>query len=159
MGSSLLTGYTLKLYLSGSQASNIYSKSLASGNDLRVVYWDGKAWMELDRDLVTFTSSAIELRFKTQADIAASGQDANYYLYYGNPTAGSPPSEGKKVYYYFNEFSMNALDWTAVTGILQLKDRDQGRRRPAQLVGTGRSLALRPLWPVQARRLMCQGMV
>ncbi|MBI2863280.1 MAG: hypothetical protein HYX94_01795 [Chloroflexi bacterium] len=97
MASVLAAGYTPKEYLSGSQASNIYRKSLASGNDLRVVYWNGKAWKELDRDLVTFSSSAIELRLKTQADIAASAQDANHYLYYGNPTAGSPPSEGKKV--------------------------------------------------------------
>ncbi|MBI2865230.1 MAG: hypothetical protein HYX94_11775, partial [Chloroflexi bacterium] len=128
MGLVLTAGYTLKVYLSGSQASNIYGKSMASGNDLRVVYWNGKAWKELDRDLVSFSSSTIELRVKTQADIAASGQDANYDLYYGDPTAASPPAEGKKVYSYFNEFSVDRATASDTWARLSLAPPDYAGR-------------------------------
>lgn len=67
---------------------------LASGDDLRVVYSTASAYFkELVRsttpaDGTTIqTSTATEIAFPLQADIANSGTDTNYYLYYGNSQA------------------------------------------------------------------------
>jgi hypothetical protein len=79
-------------------------KMLASGSDLRVVYWSGSNWIELDRDVTGMNSASTQVWFKTQAKIAASGSDSSYYIYYGNPSAGSPPSNKNNVYLWFDNF-------------------------------------------------------
>ena len=70
------------------------AKSLASGDDVRVFYEDGSG-TELDRALVSgsaWNSSTTRLAIKAQAAIAAGGSDGNYYLYYCDATAGTPPT-------------------------------------------------------------------
>lgn len=111
------TGHSVKFTCSGAISSEVYGKCLANGDDLRVLYWDS-GWTELDRDLVTFTSGGIELWFKLQADIAVS--DDNYYIYYGNAGAGSPPADKENVYYLWEDFvsesiaTLEAAGWTKV---------------------------------------------
>jgi len=88
-------------------------KSLASGNDARIVYWNGSAWTELDRILFndgpagqassTWNAASTTLFFKTVAGISTSGSDTGYYLYYGNPLAGSPPTNTPSSRYYLAE--------------------------------------------------------
>jgi hypothetical protein len=88
-------------------------KSLANGNDARIVYWNGSTWTELARILFddgpagqassTWNAATTTLFFKTVAGIAASGSDAGYYLYYGNPIAGSPPTNTPSSRYYLAE--------------------------------------------------------
>jgi hypothetical protein len=88
-------------------------KSLASGNDARILYWNGSTWTELSRILFndgpagqassTWNAASTTLFFKTVAGISASGSDTGYYLYYGNPLAGSPPTTTPSSRYYLAE--------------------------------------------------------
>jgi hypothetical protein len=88
-------------------------KSLASGNDARILYWNGSTWTELSRILFndgpagqassTWNAASTTLFFKTVAGISASGSDTGYYLYYGNPLAGSPPTNAPSSRYYLAE--------------------------------------------------------
>jgi type II secretory pathway pseudopilin PulG len=76
-------------------------KSQAGGNDVRVRYWNGSAWVELDRVLdptSAWDTAATEIWFRLQAPIAASAADGNYYLYYGNLADGGPPARGDNVF-------------------------------------------------------------
>jgi hypothetical protein len=69
-------------------------KSLANGADIRIVYWNGSSWVELDRALdlsSSWNSTATTIWFESQAAISGNSTDSNYYLYYGNPSA-QPPS-------------------------------------------------------------------
>lgn len=66
-------------------------KLVTSANDLRVAFWSGSNWTELDRDVNDTNTASTQVWFETQAAILASSSDSNYYLYYGNPDAGSPP--------------------------------------------------------------------
>lgn len=80
-------------------------KILSNGNDLRVVYWSSGNWMELDREVKNMNSTSTQIWFETQSPIAASGSDNNYFVYYGNPTAGSPPANQNKVYLLSDDFN------------------------------------------------------
>lgn len=88
-GTDLKSGYTVKTVLNTASLVS-EGKMLPAGNDLRVCYWDGSNWTELDRDVINMDSASTEVWFKTQADISTS--DSNYYIYYDNPSAGSPPA-------------------------------------------------------------------
>ncbi|MFQ5922440.1 MAG: beta strand repeat-containing protein, partial [Anaerolineales bacterium] len=83
------------------------TKSLASGDDARIVYWNGSTWTELDRIVFndginssSWNSATSTVMFKTVNGIAASGTDTGYYLYYGYPSAVSPPSNTPSSRYY-----------------------------------------------------------
>src|SRR5712691_2263300 len=97
-------------------------KSLASGNDVRVVYWNGSAWVEIDRlldEASSWNNASTKVWFKTQAAISASTSDDNYYLYYGNASAGAPPANGMNVYLFYDDFSGTTIDtskWTVTRG-------------------------------------------
>ena len=89
------------------------TKSVAGGNDARIVYWNGATNTELDRTLFddgpagaassTWNSATTTLMFKTAASIAASGTDTGYYLYYGYPSAGAPPTNTPSSRFYVAE--------------------------------------------------------
>jgi hypothetical protein len=100
---SAASGYSIKLALSGATASDIYGKSLSSGNDFRVVWWNGSGWTELDRYLVSFSSSDITVYFKIQEVGGWGGGTSNYYLYYGNTSPGSPPADGANVFLFYDD--------------------------------------------------------
>jgi hypothetical protein len=63
-------------------------RMLASGNDVRVVFWDGATNLELHRHLLAMDSGRTELWFKTQADF--TGTSGAYWLYFGNPAPAAP---------------------------------------------------------------------
>jgi len=89
-------------------------KSLASGDDVRVWYWNGSAMIELDRVLdptSSWNTGTTAIWFPLQAPIAAGGVDANYYLCYGNLADAGPPVNGQNVFLDFQDGT--ALDgWT-----------------------------------------------
>lgn len=61
------------------------TKSLSSGNDIGVVYWNGSTWTELDRrldDQSSWNSAATQVWFRTQAAINANQRDDNYYIFW-----------------------------------------------------------------------------
>jgi MSHA biogenesis protein MshQ len=83
------------------------TESLASGNDVRIVYWNGTIWVELDRILdpeSTWNSATTTIWFRTQAALAANTSSDNYYLYYGDAGAGSPPTDGESVFSLYDDF-------------------------------------------------------
>jgi hypothetical protein len=83
-------------------------KSSANGNDVRIVYWDGSTNVELDRVAESRWNSVgtrTQIWFRTQADLAESGTDNNYFVYYGNTGATSPPANRKNIYEFFDDFS------------------------------------------------------
>ncbi len=99
-------------------------KSLASGDDVRVFYWGGSSWLELDRVLdsgSSWNNAATRIWFKTQAAIGASASDANYYLYYGNPGAGSPPANKANIFLFADDFETGNLSkWSILSGSWQV---------------------------------------
>ncbi len=96
--------------------------SLASGDDLRILRWDGSSWIELDRVLDDDSAWALNdttVRFRTTDPIAA-GQNQIYWLYMANPAAGAAPSDPEAVYLLVEDFETGDLgdfeDRTAGTG-------------------------------------------
>ena len=79
-------------------------KMLSGGNDLRVAYWSGSSWIELDREVIDMNGTSTQVWFKTQATIKVNGSDSNYYIYYGDPSAGSPPANKSNVYLWYDDF-------------------------------------------------------
>jgi flagellin-like protein len=82
-------------------------KMRSDGNDLRIVYWNSTTagWLEVDRHVIAINSASTQVWFKTQKDIAPLSSDYTYYVYYGNPSAGSPPANRKNVYLWFDDFN------------------------------------------------------
>jgi hypothetical protein len=95
-------------------------KSLANGDDVRVRYWNGTAFVELDRVLdptSAWNTVTTRLWFRLQAAIAATVADSNYYLYYGNLADASPPAYGPNVFLDYQDGT--ALDgWVRRDGLL-----------------------------------------
>ena len=103
-GTAVLKGYSVPIVLDHA-ALVTAGKSLPSGNDVRIVYWTGSRWQELDRFSFNFTAAptdwnttATRIWFKLQAPIAAGASDNNYYLHYGDLSAGAPPANGDHVF-------------------------------------------------------------
>jgi len=120
---SLPAGYPVQLHFDDGTtptAAEIYnaSQSTSKGNDVRVVYNDET---ELDRQIVNFSSTEVDIWFATQAQIPASGSASEIALYYGNSSSGTPPTDVTNVYlppvdehtagvWYFEESSGNTTD-------------------------------------------------
>ncbi|MBN2142516.1 Ig-like domain repeat protein [Candidatus Woesearchaeota archaeon] len=101
MASIIPTGYTINLTL-----DTTGSHFLASGDDLRIVYWNGTSNTELDRiNTSSFNSATTTIRFKVQKNISASGSDSNYFIYYGAASASNPPTNKSKVYLWYDDFN------------------------------------------------------
>lgn len=121
-------------------------KSLSSGNDVRLVYWNGSTYTELDRildDTSSWNRATTKVWFKTQASIAASGSDVNYYMYYGNASAGSPPANGMNVFLFHDGFSsVDGTKWdsrgsyTVSGGIATVPQNTEFFAKPAYAFGT-----------------------
>ena len=111
---ALPAGYSIKLVVNtAALVSAVPSKLLANGDDLRVVRVVEGTPVELDRVADTaFNSPATEIWFKTQAAIPADTRDLSYYIYYKNPTAGSPPANGASVFTLYDGFDDTMIDST-----------------------------------------------
>jgi len=88
---TLPSGYPVHLHFDAGttpSSSDIYAASQAASkcDDLRVIYNNAT---QLDRLVVSCTSSDIDLWFRTQAPINGGTEDSSsYQLYYGNPSPG-----------------------------------------------------------------------
>ncbi|KPJ58692.1 MAG: hypothetical protein AMJ46_13775, partial [Latescibacteria bacterium DG_63] len=107
------SGYSIKVNITGATASDIYGKSLSSGNDFRVVWWDGSQWTDLDRYLESFSSSDITVWFRIQEPGGWGGGASNYYLYYGNASPSEPPDDWANVFVMGDDFD----DGTLTSGV------------------------------------------
>ncbi len=112
--SLLKTGYTSTLTMdTRTTATHVL---LASGNDVRIV-WQPTAGqpVELDRIGTTWNNAATAIDFRLQSDITANlneDADGSYYVYYGNASAGTPPTNEMNVYYFADFF--NRSDSTTI---------------------------------------------
>jgi len=93
------------------------SKATAGGEDVRLFFDDGGAQTELHRVIDpsdAWGRDATMLWFRTKEPIAAMSSDDRYWLYYGDPTAGSPPSDPNQVFAFFDGFDDGVVDpsWT-----------------------------------------------
>ncbi|MDK1046094.1 MAG: glycosyltransferase, partial [Anaerolineales bacterium] len=98
-------------------------KALSSGDDLRVMFWNGGSFVELDRALddgSSWDSATTDIWIQTQASIAASGTDTNYWIYYGNSGATGPPANKSNIFLFWDDFESETIGsvpsaWTEVT--------------------------------------------
>ncbi|MFQ5553368.1 MAG: hypothetical protein ACE5EW_06585, partial [Thermoplasmata archaeon] len=103
--SSIPISYPVKLTFDHEQLVTD-SKSQADGDDIRVVYWTGSAWNELDRTLgngSSWNNASTTILFKTQTAIAASGFNTDHYLHYNYSAAVSPPTNTLSARYFLNQ--------------------------------------------------------
>ena len=92
------------------QSLTVAGKMLSDGTDLRVVYWDGTNFNELDRiNESEFNLTNTLISFSLQENISVSGESTNYYYYYGNNNPGTIPNDGNKVYLYYDDFNRASL--------------------------------------------------
>ena len=107
---SLVLGYSLSIALDHSTLVS-QGNSLASGNDLRIIYWDGINHTDLER--VVYKSdwnlASSNIWFKTQNTLEASGNDDHYYVYYGYNSAGSPNENINEVFLWYDDFATDSL--------------------------------------------------
>ncbi|MDR7523494.1 MAG: hypothetical protein QN168_13650 [Armatimonadota bacterium] len=81
-------------------------KSLANGNDVRIRYWTGTEWVELDRVLdiqSTWNTTTTRVWFRLQAPIPSGGTSVHYFLHYGDLGAGPPPANADNVFLDYEE--------------------------------------------------------
>lgn len=111
-------GYTVRL--TGLDTASLISagKMRSDGNDLRIFYWNGSAFVEVDREVRSLNTTDTHVIFKSQADISASSSNTNHYLFYGNTSAGSPnPLDTTNVYLWYDDASQDRLaDYTLGRG-------------------------------------------
>ncbi|MEK7449617.1 MAG: hypothetical protein AAB019_09050 [Planctomycetota bacterium] len=125
---TLGAGYTVKLLLDHYGLAQA-GQSLTSGNDVRIIYWNGSTYVELDRFNETTWNRERTLAiisFKTQSAIPPGGADSNYFLYYGNSSAAAPPANPQNVYLFWDDFS-TGLDTVNTWDILGTPDINSGR--------------------------------
>ncbi|MGH2620903.1 MAG: hypothetical protein ACRDHG_10095, partial [Anaerolineales bacterium] len=87
-------------------------KSLSSGDDARLAYFNGAAWVQLDRvrdPLTSWNSGSTKLWFAVAGPILPSSSDNNYYLYYDNPAAGAPPADLDAIFNLADDFEDGSL--------------------------------------------------
>jgi len=93
---TMVTGYPVHLHFdSGTTptAAELYAASQTDikGDDFRIIY---NNTTQLSRWVQNFSSSRIDIWFKTQANIPGNSSSATeYQLYYGSPTASNPPGD------------------------------------------------------------------
>jgi len=106
-------GYTASVVFDHA-AAVAAGRSLASGDDVRILYWTGTTWIELDRfkDIPTaWNTATTRLWFRLQAPIPLLGSDNNYYLHYGDLASSLPPANGDHVFIDYEDGTTLA-DWT-----------------------------------------------
>jgi hypothetical protein len=105
--------YTMRLILDGGTVPTaqelVEQSELATGQDLRVVRFDGALWTELDRQILTFDAASVEIRFQIQEPTGFGGDSATYYLYYGNVSAAAELADLGKVYRRWHDFEADAV--------------------------------------------------
>jgi len=109
---ALPTGYTVQLVL---DTATLVSQGQLRPDcaDLRVSYVGGSSDVELDRLVVGANTATTTVSFRSQAAIGLAGSDTNYRLHYGKSDAGSPPTNLKNVYAFYDDFqSGTATGWT-----------------------------------------------
>jgi hypothetical protein len=99
-------GYSLLVEIDHAYAVSL-GDSRADGDDIRVVYYDGSTFQEIDRVLdpeTSWNSSLAGIWFATQAPIPASSTNTAYFLLNGDLTPGAPPEDEGAVFHFADFF-------------------------------------------------------
>ncbi|MEM8814765.1 MAG: hypothetical protein AAGE85_03000 [Pseudomonadota bacterium] len=103
-------GYTARIAALDTAALIAAGELQSDCSDLRVLFYDGLAWIELPRHVIDCNSVQTDIRFMLSADIAASDLDDNYYLYHNNAAPGAlPPMNETNVYLWYDDGSSNRI--------------------------------------------------
>jgi hypothetical protein len=109
------TGYSVNVTFNHSNLVT-NGKSKVNGEDVRILYWNGATWDELDRMLdpsSSWNGASTKIWFKTQEVISSSASNDDYYLYYGNALATSPSTNSSNVFFFYDGFeSGNLSAWS-----------------------------------------------
>jgi len=89
---------------------------LSTCNDLRVISFDGVSNTEIARIVQSCGTDHTTVWFATQRTIPPAGQDNNYCIYYGNPSAGAPPATGT-VFLFYEDWEQGTSHWTSAGGL------------------------------------------
>jgi len=113
----LKEGYSVNLTLDTETMINA-GKLKVDCSDLRVIWWNGINFIEIDRVNETSCDSAsTEIWFKLQENISVSGSDNNYYIYFGNSNPGVPLENKSNIYWFWDDFNDGNSDrWTVDSG-------------------------------------------
>ncbi|MDD3146518.1 MAG: DUF2341 domain-containing protein, partial [Candidatus Riflebacteria bacterium] len=94
-------------------------KSLANGDDIRIIYFNGVNFSQIDRYLDPLTSgwnqSNTTIWFRLQEPIlAAPGASEKYSIYYGADaaTAANPPDNPANIFVFFDDFESGLNGWS-----------------------------------------------
>lgn len=97
-------GYTARIPVLDTAALVAAGEMQADCSDLRIAYYNGISWQELPRHVLNCNTAATDVRFSLVANIGASSNDDNYYLYYDNASAGAAPGVNTtNVYLWFDD--------------------------------------------------------
>ncbi|MEL7311123.1 MAG: hypothetical protein AAFN07_06410 [Pseudomonadota bacterium] len=101
-------GYTLRVPAFNTQSLIAAGELQPDCDDLRILYFDGAGWTELDRHVIDCGGVSSDLRFAAPVGLASNAIDDDFYVYYGNPAAGQPnPLGTNNVYLWFDDASVN----------------------------------------------------
>lgn len=104
----LSTGYPLNITLDHATLVTA-NKALINSADFRISYWNGVSWNELDRITSTaWNTNTTKIWFASQNPIDPGSNDANYFLYYSQPSAINPPVNITKI---FPPLVQNTVAW------------------------------------------------
>ncbi|MFH1255825.1 MAG: LamG-like jellyroll fold domain-containing protein [Candidatus Diapherotrites archaeon] len=98
--------YTLDVNAIDTAALIAAGKMKSNCSDLRVAY---NGTTELSREVIGCNTTNTVIQFKLQNTISAGTIDYNYFLFYGNPSAGSPPNNYPDIFYLGDNFNDNSL--------------------------------------------------
>ncbi|WP_342304906.1 Ig-like domain-containing protein [Methanolobus sp. ZRKC5] len=112
--SNISSGYSASITFNHSNMVDD-GRSTASGDDLRVLYWNDSRWAELDRILdenSSWNNASTKIWIKTQKEITADSVSNDYFMYYGNSSAMNPPENADNVYLFYDDFeTLNTSKW------------------------------------------------
>ncbi len=101
-------GYTTRIASLDTQALVAAGEMLADCSDLRITFYNGLGWQELPRHVIGCNTASTDIRFALVADIAANGNDDNYYLYHNNSSpAALPAMTTTNVYLWYDDASID----------------------------------------------------
>jgi uncharacterized repeat protein (TIGR01451 family) len=101
-------GYTTRISFIDTQALIAAGQMQADCSDLRVTYYNGLGWQELPRHVIGCNTASTDIRFALVTDIAASGNDDNYYLYHDNSSPSAVPAmTATNVYLWYDDASID----------------------------------------------------
>lgn len=101
-------GYTARIGALDTATLIAAGEMQADCSDLRITYYDGLGWQELPRHVLNCNSANTDIRFSLAADIAAGGNDDNYYLYHNNAApAALPAMTETNVYLWYDDATID----------------------------------------------------